>query len=130
MSYTHLNDFEKEDGKVDWAAYDARKKANGETCYKCGGSIMFPKYGMRALCNNCDSLTRSGSVTHPRMIRCPHCGSEMGADPELGIFIEGEHKIWCNTCDNEFTISTTVSFTFESPERIKTPIVEDDNEEA
>lgn len=47
--------------------------------------------------------------------KCPHCGYEHQDCCDCSyVFEEGEHKMYCSSCDNEFTVSTFVSFTFST----------------
>ena len=52
-------------------------------------------------------------LRHPR---CPHCGAEIdvSANDLWRIFEEGEHDIDCPYCDEEFEVSTRVSYTFST----------------
>ena len=48
--------------------------------------------------------------------KCPHCGtvfdvSEHGA---WNVYEEGEHELSCGDCDQDFTVQTRVSFSFDT----------------
>lgn len=115
-----FDDYRKEDGNVDWKAYRAAEVAAGERCYQCGGSIMFAK-GYRTSCLNCQGMdSNKGKVRHDSLIRCPKCGATTQTDGrwEEGIHADGEHDVMCYECDHTFTVTTYVSYSFESPERL------------
>lgn len=48
--------------------------------------------------------------------KCPHCGGEtdIGANDLWCIYEEGEHEIDCPSCDEPFTVSVRVSFSFDT----------------
>ncbi|HWH74944.1 MAG TPA: hypothetical protein VNV16_11850 [Methylibium sp.] len=48
--------------------------------------------------------------------RCPHCGEECDVSENgwWGLYEEGEHEKTCPHCDGDFTISTHVSYSFNT----------------
>jgi hypothetical protein len=50
------------------------------------------------------------------MPKCPHCGGDVDvSDNDLWrIYEEGEHEISCPHCDEDFTVSTRVSYSFDT----------------
>jgi hypothetical protein len=120
-----LNDYRKEDGRVDWQAHRQAEINVGERCYKCGSYILFAK-GYQTLCSDCEGLRKDEAITHASLIRCPKCGDTRNAGNlwEIGIHEDGEHEITCGECDHTFTVKTFVSYSFESPARL--PEEEDD----
>ena len=52
------------------------------------------------------------SKTH---ITCPRCAEMKAIDTEAEYsYEEGEHTEFCDECDNEFTVSTMVTYTYIS----------------
>lgn len=51
--------------------------------------------------------------------KCPHCGAEcVVADHEWWkLYEEGEHEVSCPHCDEDFSVSTRVSYTFSTDEQ-------------
>lgn len=51
--------------------------------------------------------------------RCPHCGTEHDVSDNdwYRLYDEGEHEVTCPSCDEEFTVSTRVSFSFSTYEQ-------------
>lgn len=47
---------------------------------------------------------------------CPHCGHECNvSDNEWWeLYEEGEHEVTCPSCDQDFTVSTHVSYSFST----------------
>lgn len=48
--------------------------------------------------------------------KCPHCGKvcDLGGNDWWHLCEEGEHEVTCPECDDEFTVSTRVSFSFST----------------
>jgi DNA-directed RNA polymerase subunit M/transcription elongation factor TFIIS len=117
---THL-EHHKKNGEIDWSSYRAAQKANGEICTKCGGYVsVFGGVGHPDECASCKSLGEPEEVTHADIIRCPACGHEMKvSDFDSGeLYGDGEHDVTCDECDHEFEVSTSVSYSFQSPARL------------
>lgn len=57
--------------------------------------------------------------------KCPHCGEvcRIGANDWYDLYEEGEHEVECPRCGGEFTVITSVSYSFDTSEQ-----VEDDEE--
>lgn len=126
MSYTRIDDHKKADSEIDWASYQKAQVANGEICIQCKGHILFG-CGHPRKCSACENMSeRSGEVCHKNMVRCPHCGTISNpSDHEMyELYEEGEHDVSCPQCDESFEVSTAVSYTFTSPERITAPAEE------
>jgi hypothetical protein len=116
---TSIDDFKK-DGKVDWDAYHRAEVANGERCRTCGGFILFGNGSPRE-CRDCQDIADSSDeVSHNDRVRCPKCRHVMNvSDSELwDLYEEGDHDITCRSCDHDFEVNTSVSYTFNSPELI------------
>jgi hypothetical protein len=125
-------DFEKcklPDGTFDNKKYHelqlvelTERKAKGEICQLpgCNHFIIYAK-GYPQTCSECRSLDNPDELNHSSNIRCPKCGYNWsvweGEDSEL--FAEGEHEVTCHKCDHEFEVVTSVSYDFQSPERIQ-----------
>lgn len=48
--------------------------------------------------------------------KCPHCGHDCNvSDNEWWeLYEEGEHEVTCPSCDQDFTVSTSVSYSFST----------------
>ena len=120
--YTSYDSFKKENGDIDWGAYYKAQKNNGETCYKCGQSITWPK-GYQTLCYQCANEKRDQEFSHDMYVRCPKCGEKWdpyqvardggGSD----VMYDGQHEVYCqgDGCDATFEVSTRVEYHFTSP---------------
>lgn len=141
-----FEDFRKEDGDIDWKAYNEARVEAGEKCYRCGDTMIFAGifsglYGAkehvpkRTLCGSCKSMDKdSGEVTHDNMIRCPHCGhqsdiSQWDCDYGEEKYTEGEHEVYCDGCTETFTIQTHVSYSYTSPPMLEKGDPEGDDDE-
>jgi hypothetical protein len=56
--------------------------------------------------------------------KCPHCGydCDVSQNEWWRLYEEGEHEVTCPSCDNDFTVSTRVSYSFSTDQQ-------DDDEE-
>lgn len=130
-----FKDYEDEKGRINWDAYHKAQVDDGERCEQCGEYLILGK-GYRRTCNACNELTsKSAEVDHKKFLRCPKCGHlENVHDDHYGLFEDGEHEVFCNSCDHKYTITTHVSFEFTSPPRIpeepEEEEVEEDDDEA
>ena len=131
-----MSDYDKEDGTTDWVAYNKAQVNAGEKCMTCGTLMMVlslfgntPKNYARE-CGNCKALKEDKDpVSHSDRVRCPKCKYVREVDWEDGIHEDGEHGLTCEECDTDFTIQTTISFSFESPaliEETEEELVEED----
>ena len=50
---------------------------------------------------------------------CPHCGTECDVSDNgwWKLYEEGEHEVSCPSCDEDFTVSTRVSFSFSTDQQ-------------
>lgn len=48
--------------------------------------------------------------------RCPHCGEGCDVDRNewWKLYEEGEHEVTCPHCDEDFSVSTRVSYSFST----------------
>lgn len=116
-----MKDYEDTEGNLDWRAYNEAQVAAGEKCSKCHAYISFSK-GRMTECNDCKTLDQDhGEVSHDDFIRCPRCGHTHYAHDgdSYEILADGEHGYSCMECNYDFEITTHVSFTFNSPERLE-----------
>lgn len=112
------DDFKDADGKLDWQGYCRARVEIGELCDGCGDLIIWAK-GHRSLCSDCERLQNEpGEAWHQNLIRCP-CGAQYHASRfgESGVYAEGEHELFCDTCEQEFAITVDVVYYFYSPPR-------------
>ncbi len=51
--------------------------------------------------------------------KCPHCGveSDVSENDWWHLYEEGEHEVTCPSCDEDFTVSTRVSYSFSTDEQ-------------
>jgi len=121
-----INDYKNDEGRVDWPAYDVAQIACGEKCQTCGELILnINLWGGKSErlpgpqdCYSCRVLIgNSESVRHDRFIRCPECGAKHDprTEEEYRVMEEGEHSYSCDECDCEFNVSTSVVYTYTSP---------------
>lgn len=119
------SDFKKDDGTVDWVAYHNACIEQGEKCYLCEESILFPT-GTKTLCHNCEEAEENPSVLlHPVFIRCPYCGHLQKPD-SARTYEAGEHGAECEKCHRKYEFITIIEFRFESPEMEEEEGVESD----
>jgi hypothetical protein len=90
-------------------------RQNGRECIQCGGIVcLLNPSGRPSRCGSCIALQDdAGEVLHSDLIRCPHCRHTQFAEGHL--YSDGEHEVYCGECDQVFTVSTSVSYTFTSP---------------
>jgi DNA-directed RNA polymerase subunit RPC12/RpoP len=119
---TRMDDHEDAEGNLDWASYRAAQVANGEKCRKCGDHIMSfgaDSFGPRS-CSSCQQMGGTEEAIHPSLVRCPKCGETWNPveGENFELFSDGEHDVSCHECGHDFIVSTRVSFSFTSPERL------------
>ena len=51
--------------------------------------------------------------------KCPHCGEvcDVSDNEWWKLYEEGEHEVTCPHCDGDFTVSTSVSYSFSTDEQ-------------
>ena len=51
--------------------------------------------------------------------KCPHCGYEYDINEReaWSLYAEGYHEIECPSCDLEYTVSVSVSYSFSTDEQ-------------
>ena len=114
--YIKFSDFEDKDGHIDWRAYHAAQVANGERCSNCGGfSGLLSARGHPTICLECDEIYREAELNHHCLIRCPSCHQTWKTHDDYELYEEGEHTVFCPTCDAKFEVTTKIKFTFISP---------------
>lgn len=115
-----MDDFRDEDGNIRWSDYRQARVRNGESCQKCHTHLIFAK-GHADTCRQCRLAEETDEIWHDRFVRCPKCGYMW--DPSDGddydLMADGDHDVQCYECDHGFEISTTISFSFKSPERTR-----------
>lgn len=130
MNITRIDDFDK-DGKINWTEYHKAQLQNGDICTECGAYIVWSK-GVPSKCSMCRGLLdEKGEVNHEKRVRCPKCGYTW--DPrkseDYQLFENGTHNVSCCECDHDFEVTTDVSYTFTSPERLKEEVENEDGED-
>lgn len=111
-----MEQYKDSGGQVDWDAYHKAQVEAGEVCRECGAYIVFSK-GKPSLCVACNMMHQDkGEVSHSKRARCPHCAHLFMVQCDDGeVYSDGEHELMCPECDADFTITTTVSYSFSSP---------------
>lgn len=132
-------DFKREDGSYDWDAYRAAekrekesRKESGRDCYKCGCYLIFGGKGYRELCADCKSLQHDrDEARSSSYVRCPNCRDTANVwdGDSYDICTEGEHEITCESCNHDYTVTTSVSYRFESPALIDGQPDKDEDED-
>ncbi len=124
MSMVKMDDFRGEDKCIDWHAFHKAQIEAGEICQRCQTHItlsMFNK-GIATLCYQCREATeKTEELWHDKFVRCPKCGHlwDPSECEDYDLLGDGEHDATCPECDHDFEISTSISFSFKSPERIQ-----------
>lgn len=107
--------------------------ASGERCSRCGGWIFCVKPpGHPRECIDCYAIANSSDeVSSSKYIRCPKCGGSW--DPyeaeQYDVFNEDVHAVSCVECDHGFEVTTTVTYSFESPARLAEELEEEEADE-
>jgi DNA-directed RNA polymerase subunit RPC12/RpoP len=120
MEMVDIENYENENGEINWVEYNKAKIENGDECYTCGTQIFFSK-GCRQQCSQCDNIKKDKKLSHDKFVRCPKCRktwNPMGSE-DWELFQEGDHGIWCNDCGHEFEIYVIVKYTFKSPKLLE-----------
>lgn len=122
---TKISDYEKEDGNIDWPAYNKAQKEVGDICYQCCNLIL--KYSNTptkpSLCFACKQLSESQmGVFHQTYVRCPKC--KHFQDPynhPTNYYTDGldDYPIECEECGKIYNVRAHVTVTFESPEMLE-----------
>lgn len=102
-----------------WAAKREAERADGRRCCRCDKYQFSPYASVPGPCADCLALaTDDEEVHHDSRMRCPACGHEEKVDCDWGhLYEEGEHRVSCQACEEDFTVSTRVEYTFVSPPR-------------
>jgi hypothetical protein len=125
MARIDIDNYRTDDG-IDWKAYEAAEIAAGQICSRCKAGILYPLLsewsGGERLCGSCEKMdSEKGEVSHDTDLRCPKCGFLMNVNDydlwEIGIWEDGEHEVSCVECECEFTVTTNMSHSFDSPAR-------------
>ena len=121
-SLISMSDFQDSvTGKTNWAAYKEACLEGGQTCTQCGAMI-YPRTGRRSLCSDCQALDKNDAVNHDSRIRCPRCRHHWNpaeCDEPTTAYEDGDHEITCEECGQEFTVTTHVSYSYDSPKMIQ-----------
>lgn len=141
MESPKINDYriDKNDptSDINWSEYNKVDKqyrayeiSIGVYCYKCKNFI-FSNTGYKTLCYSCENLINSKEeIRHDSFIRCPKCKniSNVCDIEEYHLYDDGEHNTTCGKCDHEFEVSTSISYSFTSPELLENNEDEDEDE--
>lgn len=122
MSMVSIKDWKKPDDTIDWRGYRAARVSNGEVCFKCNTYITCTcAPGHEQLCYECKDIAKPDELDHSSYVRCPSCGHAWnpGECDDYECFGDGEHRVQCGECDHCFEISTSVSYSFQSPAMLK-----------
>ena len=121
---TSFDDHLNAKGQIDFDSYHRAKKANGEDCMTCGQMVsIWGGDGHPKECHQCKSSTKDEEFRHDNRVRCPKCSHAY--DPyeaeQYELLKEDGDEVYCPECDHLFYVSTTISYSFTSPELIKEP---------
>lgn len=125
----NLDECRKPDGSTDWTKYQELqraeledRKSKGEICQRknCNRFIVWAK-GCPQTCSDCRALDSQEELHHPSEIRCPKCGYHWSVfdGEDYDLHGEGEHEVSCPDCNHTFEISTSITWSFQSPERLE-----------
>lgn len=93
-----------------------------DNCNECGALIHhFSDQPPHQPCFQCRHKDDVGKTwDSDTRVRCPACGcDEPAMDWDGSLHEEGSHEISCGHCGHQYTIETTVTFNFCSPERME-----------
>jgi uncharacterized CHY-type Zn-finger protein len=112
-----MDEFRREDGGIDWSAYNAAQVRVGLKCRTCNAyAVIFGKCpGHPQDCVSCEKARKSPAeeLRHDRFVRCPGCRHLFEVseyDPR-----DEDEDTCCPQCDREFTAKMEVSVTWVSP---------------
>jgi hypothetical protein len=107
-----------------------------KSCERCGKT--FNSYLYETMCYKCQKEKNledvkksivSGEKTSTYGeddVICPWCGESIEADCESSEFYEdGDHVLQCPYCDKEFTLSTSVSYTYSTERELPRWVIRD-----
>ena len=110
--------------------------AEDKICSRCGKP--FRAYMYETMCFRCSkeknledikSSILSGEADSTDCeydVICPWCGEVLEADCESSEFYEdGTHVMQCWHCDKEFTLSTSVSYSYSTERELPRYVIED-----
>ena len=97
-------------------------------CRQCEGYYHYPPLlaglcGLEAkpdtgYCGECRIMRDDpAEVMHDHLIRCPACGHMKRPDFETPVWTEDGGDVWCEECDSDFHVETSITYTFTSPPR-------------
>jgi len=125
MRIVMIADFKKENGDIDWAAYNKAQVEAGEKCLKCGAFMLkLNLFGRETagprICHQCNEGANTlEEIEHDKMVRCPECRHMFDAWDQP--FYDGmspgseEAEMDCPACDCSFTIEVITTYSFKSP---------------
>jgi DNA-directed RNA polymerase subunit M/transcription elongation factor TFIIS len=104
-----------------------RRLLRGGWCYVCGAYLLLAK-GYRDQCHPCRDMAEDAEeVTHDSRIRCPKCKhvESVSDGDNYDLYGDGEHEVSCGACGYEYEVSTSVSYSFQSPALIESDKAEE-----
>jgi len=118
-----MNDYKDEKGLVNWTAYRQAQIANGEICSRCRGYVgySYNRQPFRTECSECKELRGTDEIyTNEKGIRCPNCRHIIDPthDCDMDVYKDGTHTVTCDGCEHEFEVTTTVTYSWSSPQVI------------
>lgn len=100
--------------------HEAEQRAerdSGKRCRNCKRWNGSPP-GHLWTCWECERFaSHEDSVSSSGCVRCPHCKRVKTVEDmeAYHVYQEGEHELTCMSCDKEFTVTSHVSYSIESP---------------
>jgi hypothetical protein len=123
-----LDDFKRDNGDLDWAAYKQAQVSAGEICFKCRDSI-YKNHGHASLCSSCEQMSvPNKDIYHNHFIRCPHCGQTQQPNWEYH-YEEGLHDVNCKHCNKEYEFTTIIERSFLSVKMVVQSDIQDRRED-
>jgi hypothetical protein len=117
-----FEEYRKEDGTVDWGAYQKAQVDAGERCYQCSSLIVSirsrTKAAGKTLCYGCQGhRDELGEREHESRVRCPQCQNtwDVFEHEDYQVLKEDGDDVCCPDCDYTFHVDCRVEYHLTSP---------------
>lgn len=109
---TNVNEHRGADGHVNWVAYRAAQRDNGERCARCG-AFTGEATGRLNECDDCQRIRFDQTNTHDHALVCPYCCHVFDpADGDPNVFESGEREVDCLGCGKAIRVETRITHTW------------------